>query len=179
MARQVTETLKARYKYTDEVSGENFRKKVEARLFTQKAMLWSEIKRRVATNPAWQWHRPDALDKLKDECVHQDIWRQDGNYVDKGPFPKPATTVKVQELSRDDDTGVAKLRLTPVNGDALYAEFGGQATPASMKLDRRDFETGAEGVVSRRGFDQSARDGRCRGVAQPDHPEIARVHEWR
>ena len=45
-------------KYTEEVSGETFRKKVEARLFTQKVMLWSEIKRRAAANPAWQWRHP-------------------------------------------------------------------------------------------------------------------------
>lgn len=139
---QVTETLKGKYKYTDEVSGETFRKKVEARLFTQKTMLWSEVKRRAATNPTWQWHRADALDKLKDDCVHQDMWREDGSYVDKGPFPKPATTVKIQELARDEDTGEVKLRLTPVNGDTLYAELGGLATTASRKLDRRDFETG-------------------------------------
>lgn len=138
---QVTETLKGKYKYTDEVSGDTFRKKVEARLFTQKTMLWSEIKRRAATNPAWQWHRADALDRLKDDCVHRDIWREEGNYVDKGPFPKPATAVKIQELSRDDDSGTVKLRLTPVNADVLYAEFGGKATTASMKLEGRELET--------------------------------------
>lgn len=125
---QVTETLKANYKYTDEVSGETFRKKVEVRLFTQKTMLWSEIMRRSATNTAWQWHYADALDRLKDDCIHQDTWREDGNYVDKGPFPKPTTAVKIQELARDDDTGAVELRLTPVNGDTLYAEFGGPAT---------------------------------------------------
>ncbi|MDG4596163.1 MAG: DUF499 domain-containing protein [Candidatus Contendobacter sp.] len=138
---QIIRTLKAKMKYTEEVGGETFRKKVEARLFTQKVMLWSEIKRRAATNPAWQWHHPEALDKIKGECLHQDLWRESGGYIEKGPFPQPATEVKLQELSRDDDTGRVRLRVTPINGDAVYLEIGGQATTASHKLAGRDYET--------------------------------------
>ena len=102
--QQIVAALTGRQKYTADVAGETFRKKVEARLFTQPSMLWSEVVRRAATEPGWQWHRPDALDGLKHECVHQDRWREEGQYVNKGPFPKPATTVRIQELSRDDDT---------------------------------------------------------------------------
>ncbi len=138
---QVIKTLRDKMKYTEEISGDTFTKKVEQRLFTQKAMPWSEIKRRAAMNPAWQWHRSDALDKHKDDCRHRGVWREDGNYVEKGPFPKPATTVKVQELSRDENTGVVKLRLTPINGDTLYVEIGAPATPASQQLSGRDYET--------------------------------------
>ena len=138
---QIIRTLKGKMKYTEEVSGETFRKKIEARLFTQKVMLWSEIKRRAATNPAWQWHHPEALDKIKGECEHNEIWDERGGYVEKGPFPKPATEVKLQELSRDDDTGQVKLRVTPINGDTVYVEIGGQATTASHKLSGRDYET--------------------------------------
>ena len=138
---QIIRTLKAKMKYTEEVSGETFRKKIEARLFTQKVMLWSEIKRRAATNPAWQWHHPEALDKIKGECEHNEVWDERGGYVEKGPFPKPATEVKLQELSRDDDTGQVKLRVTPINGDTVYVEIGGQATTASHKLSGRDYET--------------------------------------
>jgi hypothetical protein len=35
-----------------------------------------------------------------------------------------------------------KLRATPINGDAVYVEVGGQATTASHKLSGRDYETG-------------------------------------
>ena len=138
---QVRKALEARQKYTTDTAGETFRRKTEARLFTQKSMLWSEIERRAATSPAWQWHRPDALARLKADCVHRDLWREEGSYVDKGPFPKPATGVRVRELSRDDVTGVATLRLTPVHGDTLHAELGAPATSASMKVDGRRFET--------------------------------------
>ena len=141
--QQVMAALAGKQKYTEDVAGDTFRRKVELRLFTQKSMLWTEVLRRAATNPAWQWHRPDALDRLKAECVHQDVWREEGNYVDKGPFPKPVTTVRIQELSRDDESGTVKLRLSPVNGNRVYADYGGPATSASLAVDRRDFETHA------------------------------------
>ena len=140
---QIVRTLKGKMKYTEDVTGDTFVKKVEARLFTQKVMLWGEIKRRAATSAAWQWHRPDALDKLKADCLHREVWREDGGYVEKGPFPQPVTQVKIQELSRDDDTGRVKLRVTPVNGDTLYVEIGAPATAASQKLSGRDYETDA------------------------------------
>jgi hypothetical protein len=140
---QIIKTLRDKMKYTEEVTGDTFIKKVEQRLFTQKAMPWTEIKRRAAMNPAWQWHRPDALDKLKADCLHRDVWREDGGFVEKGPFAKPSTLAKWQELSRDDETGVAKLRITPINGDTIYVEIGAPATPASQKLSGRDYETSA------------------------------------
>ncbi len=138
---QVRDALAGKQKYTTDVTSDVYRQKIEARLFTQQSMPWSEIERRAATSPGWQWHRPDALTRMKADCIHKDLWREEGNYVNRGPFPKPATTVRVKELSRDDGTGVAKLRLTPVNADMLYADYGGPATTASMKLDGRDFET--------------------------------------
>ena len=138
---QVREALAGKQKFTKDVTGETFRKKVEQRLFTQQSMPWSEITRRAATSPVWQWHRPDALDRMKADCVHKDIWREEGSYVDKGPFPKPETAVRVQEVARDDDTGVTTLRLTPVNGDTLHVDIGGPATPASMRVDGREYKT--------------------------------------
>ena len=66
--------------------------------------------------------------------LHPDRWREEGQYVNKGPFPKPATTVRIQELSRDDDTGNVKLRVSPVHGDRLYSDAGAPATPASKDL---------------------------------------------
>ncbi|MDE0192036.1 MAG: DUF499 domain-containing protein [Gammaproteobacteria bacterium] len=137
---QVRTALEARQKYTTDIAGETFRKKVEARLFTQQTMQWAEIKRRGATSPAWQWHHSDALESLKADCVHKDVWREEGSYVNKGPFPKPATTVRIQELDRNDDTGRVKLRLSPVNGDTLHMDIGGKPTSASKTVGR-DFET--------------------------------------
>jgi hypothetical protein len=139
--QQIVDVLKEKMKFTEDVSGETFRKKCEQRLFTQQSMPWSEIKRRAATNPKWQWHHPGALDQLKEECIDRDIWREEGGFVDKGPFPQPRTSVTVQEQTRDDESGEVVLRVTPIHGDTVYWEVGGAATTASARLDGSTLKT--------------------------------------
>lgn len=140
--QQVKETLKAKQKFTDDVTSDSFRKKCEERLFTQKVMPWSEVKKRAATNIKWPWHIPGALDALKTKLIFEDQWREEGGFVEKPPFPKPKTEVRIQEIRRDDNTGKVWLKLTPVNGDIIYYEIGGTATPASAKVsDTKNFET--------------------------------------
>jgi len=138
---QVIEVLKDKQKYTEDVSGDIFRRKVEQRLFTTEVMLWSEVKKRAATNPQWQWHRRDALDALKDDMVHMEVWREDAGYVDRSHPPAKTTSVQIQERSRDDDTGQVELRVTPVHGDTVFAEIGGEATTASLKVENGLFST--------------------------------------
>ena len=139
---QIIQALKDKMKFTDEVTGDTFRKKIEARLFTQPQMLWSEVKKRAAMNPQWQWHRRDALDALKDDLVHREVWREDGGgYVDRSPPPPKTTSVQHRELSRDDDTGEVILKVTPVHGDTIYAEVGGEATTASYKVENGEYRT--------------------------------------
>jgi len=140
--QQVRETLKAKQKFTEDISSETFRKKCETRLFTQKAMPWTEVKKRAATTITWQWHRTDALDLLKDEMIFKDQWREQGGYVEKGPFPPPVTSVQIQQMFRDDNTGEATLKLTPVHGDTLYYEINAPATSGSMQvINPRSFKT--------------------------------------
>ncbi len=139
---QILQALRDKQKFTDEVTGDTFRKKIEQRLFTQQQMLWTEVKKRAAINPQWQWHRRDALDAIKDELVHKELWREDaGGYVDRSPPPPKTTTVQIQERTRDEDTGEVELKLTPINGDTVYAEVGGDATTASKKVDNGLFRT--------------------------------------
>ena len=140
--QQIREALKSKQKFTEDITSDSFRKKCEERLFTQKVMLWAEVKKRAATNIKWQWHKPDALDNLKYQLVFQAQWREQGGYVEKPPFPQPKTEVRIKEVTRDDDTGCAILRLTPVNGDILHYEIGSAATSASLKVtDASKFET--------------------------------------
>jgi len=133
--QQVVEVLREKSKYLEDVSGDVFRRKCEQRLFTTQVLTWSEVKRRAGMNPKWQWHRTDALDHLKADCIQRDIWREDGGFVDKGPFPQPKTNVLVQEQSRDDTTGEVMLRVTPVHGEVIYWDVGGMATTASARLE--------------------------------------------
>ena len=82
---QVVDVLVEKQKFTDDVSGDIFRKKCEQRLFTSQSLPWGEIKKRAAMYAKWQWHRPDALDALKTDCVHRDVWREEGGFVDRAP----------------------------------------------------------------------------------------------
>lgn len=139
---QIIQTLKDKMKFTEAVTGDTFRKKIEARLFTQPQMLWTEVKKRAAMNPQWQWHRRDALDELKSDLVHREVWREDeGGYVDRSPPPPKTTSVQFREVSRDDDTGEVTLKVTPVHGDTVYAEVGGEATTASHQIANGEYKT--------------------------------------
>lgn len=138
---QIRAVLLEKMKFTTDTTSDTFRKKVERRLFTQQSMPWNEIKRRAATNPGWQWHIPTALDTLKEICISRDIWRENGGFVDKGPFPQPKTSVQVRELSRDDTTGTVTLRLTPIHGDTIYWEVGDQVSTASARLEGNTLTT--------------------------------------
>ncbi len=140
--KQIRDVLMQRQKFTEHISDDNFRKKCEDRLFTQKEMRWNDVKERAATNPAWQWHIPSALDALKDNMIKKDVWRENGGYVEKPPFPKEKTEVLVQELRRDDETGEVVLRFLPKYGDKVYYEIGGVATEASNLVENiNEFRT--------------------------------------
>ncbi len=62
-------------------------------------------------------------------------------YITRGPFEKPATSVQIQVLSRDNETGQATLRIRPQNGDTVYMETKGAATVSSKKLEEYDIKT--------------------------------------
>ena len=141
---QIIQVLKEKQKYTEDVTSDTFRKKIEQRLFTTPVMLWTQIKQRAAINPQWQWHRRDALDEMKNELVHREVWREDpGGYVDRTPPPPKTTLVQIQERSRNEDTGEVELKVYPVNGDTVYAEIGGDATEASQKVENGLYKTKA------------------------------------
>lgn len=139
---QITKLLKNKMKFTDDVSSDLFIKKIEDRLFTRNEMMWSEIKERAAVNTVWQWYIPSALDKVKDECIKKDIWREHGSYIEKGPFEKEHTSVSIEKIMVDDKTGESVLRVRPKYGDKVYYEIGGVATTVSMEVeDKNNFRT--------------------------------------
>lgn len=133
----IRDTLDKLQKFTNDISSDTFRKKCESRLFGgQQTAQWSEVKRRAATLTTWQFHRPDALETLKNTATSQDYWRDEGGYINKGPFPPPDTEVRIQRLSRDETTGEVSLKITPVHGNTVYYEIGdNEPTTASGKID--------------------------------------------
>jgi hypothetical protein len=143
---QVLNALKECYKYTIDIAADgNFRSRMESKLWPESAkeVAWNSIRQRAATDPSWVWHHPDALDNLKNELVKRDIWREMMGYITRGPFEKPATSVQVQALSRDEESGQTTLRIRPQNGDTVYMETKGPATVSSKKLVDYDIKTKA------------------------------------
>ncbi|AGY75873.1 DUF499 domain-containing protein [Clostridium autoethanogenum] len=132
---QIRQALKDKMKFTEDSSGELFIKKCEDRLFTRKEMTWNEIEERAATNTSWQWHHLKALETIKSECIKKDRWREHGGYIEKGPFEKDPTSVKIQTINVNYETGEATLKIFPVYGDKIYYEVGGIATTASSRVD--------------------------------------------
>lgn len=140
--KQIRAVLLQRQKFTEDITGDTFRRKCEDRLFTQKEMRWNDIKARAAANPAWQWHLPRALDDLKDDMLKRDVWRESGGYVEKPPFPREDTDVIIQELNRDSETGEVTLKLTPRYGNRILYEIASPATEASLPVENpQQFKT--------------------------------------
>ena len=136
----VRDTLTNAKKFETDTNNDTFRRKCEDRLFQgQKTAKWNEIKRRAAMADSWPLHRPDALDVLKTKAINEGHWRDLGDSVEKGPFPPPKTEVQVRLLSRDDKTGEAFLKITPLNGDTVYFEIGDtQPTSGSLKVSEAE-----------------------------------------
>ena len=140
--KQIRDVLLQRQKFTLDVTDDSFRKKCEDRLFIRKEMRWADVKEQAAINLLWQWHIPRALDDLKEEMLKKGIWREQGGYIEKPPFPKEKTNVLIQEIRRDDTTGEVTLKLTPQYGDKIYYEIGAPATTASSLVENpNEFKT--------------------------------------
>lgn len=136
---QITKALETVFKYRPDTASDlnGYRARVEEILWPAelKEVEWSEIRRQAASNPRWEWNHPRALDDLRDEMVRQERWRQEGGYVNRGPFPKPQATVTALTQHRDPDTGEAQLSVRPVNADIVYWSSDGPATTNSERLD--------------------------------------------
>ena len=136
---QITEALSSKRKFTTDVTSLNFQVEAEAKLFGgQKTALWNEVMSRAAKKPEWLWHKPTALDQLKDRLVQEDTWKLNGNAVEKGPFAPPETGVVVRQTRRDEKTGKMTLRVEARHGDRVHWEVGPSVTTGSSVLDLND-----------------------------------------
>ncbi len=121
----IRETLINVRKMVTEYRVDQLKQRAEDRLWgTSDSVLWSEIKRSAAINTNWPIMRTDTLDRLRADCVRDDVWRNEGDYVRKGPFPLPPPDVSIRELSKDTETGVSHLRINVLNADRVVFETG-------------------------------------------------------
>lgn len=131
---QIKKVLTDRQKFTTEDPKSNgFKEKCLQRLFTLDEMRREDLKSRAASNPAWQWHHPKALEELIDYCLRTGSWFQAGNYIQKNP-PKEETSVTVQATWLDKNSNEATLKIIPKFGDLVYYEFYQEPTTASDKI---------------------------------------------
>ncbi len=124
----IRKTLEGAQKFTTKIDDDSFRTRAEARLFPSpetKTVLWADFKRAAAVNTQWPLHRISALDELKTECLRRGLWREEGNYVRRGPFPPAVPEVSIRELSmQEDGDGITYLKVEPLHAPALVYETG-------------------------------------------------------
>jgi hypothetical protein len=135
----IRKTLETAQKFTTKIDDDSFRSRAESRLFgssDSKIVLWSDFKRNAAVNTNWPIHKPSALDDLRAECVRRGLWREEGNHIRRGPFPPPAPTVELRELSTEDTgNGITYLKIEPLHAPMLVYETGdSEPTPASSPV---------------------------------------------
>lgn len=135
----IRKTLEGAQKFTTKIDDDAFRSRAEARLFGSaetKVVLWSDFKRNAAVNTNWPLHKTSALDDLKAECLRRGLWREEGNHVRRGPFPPPAPSVEIRELSVEEDgDGRAYLKVEPLHAPAIVFETGDtDPTPSSSPV---------------------------------------------
>lgn len=123
----IRKTLEGAQKFTTKIDDDSFRSRAETRLFGSpdtKVVLWSDFKRAAAVHTTWPLHKISALDDLKADCVRRGLWREEGNHIRRGPFPPPTPEVSIRDLSVDEDTGCAFLKIEPLHATAVVYETG-------------------------------------------------------
>ena len=135
----IRNTLDGAQKFTTKIDDDSFRSRAESRLFgsaESKSVLWSDFKRNAAVNTNWPLHKTSALDDLKSESIRRGLWREEGNHIRRGPFPPPAPTVEIRELSVDQDgDGHTYLKIEPLHAPSIVYETGdAEPTPSSSPV---------------------------------------------
>ena len=134
--QQIKQLLKEKGKFIEEQPGDSIQRRCESRLFPQQSssIRWSELKERAGTQINWPWHHPQLLDDLLQYCLEHNEWREDGDYIQKGPFEKEHTEVNVSFLRENDETGEYFLKILPSYGDMVYYDTSANVTEASMRV---------------------------------------------
>lgn len=137
---QIRKTLEDKKKFTSDITSETFIKQIEAKLFAgQKSLPWTDILSNAAQKTDWLWCKPDALEQVKISQLKKEHWHENGNWIEIGPFEKPPTSVTIQQIERNPDTGKVKLRIKPVHGDKILYQYGKGVTEQCPEYDFQTF----------------------------------------
>jgi hypothetical protein len=146
----------------------------------QKRVPWRDIKARAIANPRWTWLPQNGLDQLKKIAEQQGRWRDcNDGYEEQGPFEAPKTSVRITQLSHDDETGEAVLEVAPINagtaGQVHYATKADVTTKSTRLMDAK-LKTG-EVKLWFRAFDPSGE--RAPGDPLPWSNSLTITHQVR
>ncbi|MHA0034171.1 DUF499 domain-containing protein [Deinococcus sp. PESE-13] len=135
-AQQVQEILESRKKFVKALDASEGRK-FEQRVFgNAKRMTWNELLARAANTTGWPWHPSGALEQLRRDKIDRDEWRQDGQEIERGPFPLEPTSVTVRHDVLDAAKDHYRLTVTPKYGTQVhYAEGASVDTSAPVMTD--------------------------------------------
>ncbi len=138
---QITSVLKDEMKFTEDIESVNFREKVEAKLFgpAQQEIQWGDLLGNAARNCSWSWHHPKALDALKSRAIAEGQWRDNGGFIEKGPFAKESTGVEILKRDYDRDSGETILKISPKYGDKVYVDTNENVSEASKLVENTEF----------------------------------------
>jgi hypothetical protein len=136
---QIRNALVEKRKFTTEVSSEAFLLQLQTKLFAgQKKRPWNDVTDTAATEPSWLWYKPNALEQVKAEQIQKDLWREEGNWIQIGPFEKPPTEVSVTVLGVNESTGKTRLKIAPVRGTVVHYDYGNKVSENSPTWDTHD-----------------------------------------
>ena len=133
--KEIINNLEKEMKFTRNIEPNKLRNRFEKVIFTRDKMTWNELVERTATNTRWLWHKPGALEDLKNDSLKKEIWFEDGNYIDR-TTPKKETTVNINKMGKVQEDGSVLIQISPVNADEVYYEIGQEPTTASKKVEK-------------------------------------------
>ena len=142
---QVTKALTERKKFYVDVSEshDTLRERAQEELFTSQSLPWVDVKRNAAMGMGWVWMRPKGLEDLRTECVIRREWREhSGGYVQKPPFEADKTSVTVSR-TRDPDTGMCEVMVSPRMGDCVHWSTSPAVSSASPLVEGNRLVTDA------------------------------------
>lgn len=142
---QIREALKQCQKFSDGSGNlEGWIGKIEDRLFdNQNPVRWRDIKVRAATKSNWPLHLPRLFDDVKNHALRIGRWREEGDLVRRGPFPKEPATVSITVKNRDETTGATVLDIRPIGGTKVVYEVGNREPSEASDVvpNYSDFKT--------------------------------------
>ena len=139
--RQITALLEeiGKFQPWDERSITSNRDYAQNELFDNRTMRWSDILENAAIRPSWPFTDTGWLDRLKNECLRNDYWREVGtDQIEHGPFKK-VTKLHVRPRRQEEGRATLELRPTPQTAVVRYCVGDTFDPEHAIRIEDRQF----------------------------------------